>query len=468
LHHNAVTPPSFLISGTHSGVGKTTVTFILISLLRQIGYQIQPFKHGPDFIDPGYHRLASGRDSINLDFWMMGKQQIIQTFNDYMQNADIGIVEAMGALFDGKNGTGEGSAAHLALTLSLPTILVVDVYGITRSVNALLQGFLDFDPHLKISGIIFNRAGSQKHYEMIFDSLLPRFRSLSLGYLPRFSHLNIPERHLGLLTIEENLQMTQISEAYLKTAKETLDLRPLATKFEPIGAVACRISSRLKPPPIIRLGVAKDKAFCFYYQQNLNFLEDAGAELVYFSPLEDTELPQDLDGLYLGGGFPENFAQQLAENDGMKFQILRSAQVGMPIYAECGGLIYVCAKLLFEDESAFSMVGIFPHTIKWDKNYLAIRYVEIQTTRDTILGPKGLLIKGQEFHQTRLLNDLEQQDCCYEVRSSTNEQFLEGLYTKNVLASYMHLYFPSEEKIANHFVFQCKKYQQEKHVYSNT
>jgi cobyrinic acid a,c-diamide synthase len=200
-----------------------------------MGYQVQPFKHGPDFIDPGYHRLALGRDSINLDFWMMGKQQIIQSFNDYMQNTDIGIGEAMGALFDGKNGTEEGSAADLALTLFLPTILVVDVYGMTRSVNALLQGFLDFDPHLKISGIIFNRAGSQKHYEMIFDSLRPRFRSLSLGCLPRFSHLNIPE----------------------------------------------------------------------------------------------------------------NFARQLAENDGMKFQILRCAQRGMPIYAECGGLIYVCKKLLF-------------------------------------------------------------------------------------------------------------------------
>jgi cobyrinic acid a,c-diamide synthase len=460
-------PSSFLISGTHSGVGKTTVTFILISLLRQMGHQIQPFKHGPDFIDPGYHRLAAGRDSINLDFWMMGKQQIIQSFNYYMQNADIGIVEAMGALFDGKNGTEEGSAAHLASILSLPIILVVDVYGMTRSVNALLQGFLDFDPHLNIGGIIFNRAGGQKHYEMIFDSLLPRFRSLSLGYLPRFSHLSIPERHLGLLTIEENTQMAQISEAYLKTANTTLDLQLLTDKIEPLKKAVSGISGGIKSPQTIRLGVARDKAFCFYYRQNLNCLEEAGAELVYFSPLEDKELPLDLDGLYFGGGYPENFAQQLEENEGIRSQILRCAQRRMPIYAECGGLIYICKKLLFEDERAFSMVGIFPHTIKWDKNYLAIRYVEIRTIRDTILGPEGLLIKGQEFHQTRLLSDLEEQSYCYEVSSSTSEQFLEGFYTKNVLASYMHLYFPSAEKIANHFIFQCKMYQQEKYVYSN-
>ena len=209
-------PPSFLISGTHSGVGKTTASFILMSLFKKMGYQVQPFKHGPDFIDPGYHRLATGRDSINLDFWMMGKQHIIESFNHYIQKAEIGIVEAMGALYDGQNGTGEGSAAHLASLLSLPIIIVVDIYGMTRSVNALIQGFIDFDPTLSMAGIIFNRAGSQKHYDMILDSLLPRFRSLSLGYLPRFSHLSIPERHLGLITAEENVNMTRFSETYLK------------------------------------------------------------------------------------------------------------------------------------------------------------------------------------------------------------------------------------------------------------
>lgn len=461
---------SILISGTHCGVGKTTVSFILMSLLKQMGYQVQPFKHGPDFIDPGYHRLATGCDSINLDFWMMGADHIKESFNHYAKDADIAIIEAMGALFDGQNGTEKGSAAHLASLLHLPIILVVDVYGMTRSVNALLQGFLDFDPHVKIMGIIFNRAGSKKHYDMIFDSLLPRFRVLSLGYLPRFAHESIQERHLGLLTIEENDQIGKASEIYLKTALETLQLQPLLEQIGSAGQHIPIIKNTQKldstSPPKIRLGVAKDAAFCFYYKQNLNLLEEAGAELVYFGPIEDKVLPESLDGLYFGGGYPENFAKQLQDNITMKSQILNYARQGMPIYAECGGLIYLCEKLLYEDGNAFSMVGIFPYTVKWDKNYLAIRYVEIKTTQNSLLGPEGLVIKGQEFHQTRLLNSLEKPNGCYEITSSMNEKFLEGYQMNNTLASYMHLYFPSAVNVSHHFISQCKKYQQEKHAYS--
>lgn len=453
--------PSFLISGTHCGVGKTTVSFILMSLLKQKGYQVQPFKHGPDFIDPGYHRLATGRDSINLDFWMMGAEHIKESFDHYIQDADIAIVEAMGALFDGQNGTEQGSAAQLATLLNLPIILVIDVYGMTRSVNALLQGFFDFDPLVKIAGIIFNRAGSQKHYNMIFDSLLPRFRALSLGYLPRFSHESIQERHLGLLTVEENDQMGKTSEIYLKTARETLQLQSLLEQMGPKQKSLPVIMNTHKhvPTPKIRLGVAKDKAFCFYYSQNLKLLKEAGAELIYFSPLEDEELPSSLDGLYFGGGYPENFAKQLEDNAMMRSQILNYAKQGMPIYAECGGFIYLCEKLLYQDGKAFSMVGIFPHAIKWDSNYLAIRYVEIETTQDSLLGPKGLVIKGQEFHQTRLLNPPEQPNGCYKVTSSMHEQFFEGYPMKNTLASYIHLYFHSASNVCKNLILSCQHYQ---------
>lgn len=459
---------SFLISGTHSGVGKTTVSFILMSVLKQVGYQVQPFKHGPDFIDPGYHSLATGRNSINLDFWMMGEEQIVESFNYYLQNADIGIVEAMGALFDGKNGSEEGSAAHLATLLHLPIILIVDVYGMTRSVNALLQGFLDFNPALNIAGIIFNRAGGKKHYEMIFDSLLPRFRSLSLGYLPRFSEMSIPERHLGLLTIEENVCMAQFSETYLKTSQETLYLQPLLRKMGGSKRTNSVVAHFPRFSQKIRLGIAKDKAFCFYYLQNLNLLEEAGAELVYFSPLTDEKLPENLSGIYLGGGYPENFARELSENIPLNSEISKCAQEGMPIYGECGGFIYLCEKILFENGCDYQMIGVFPYTIKWEKNYLAIRYVEIKTTCQTILGPKEQIIRGQEFHQTRLLNSPEKEDCCYQVTSSTNESFLEGYKLKNVLASYLHLYFPSAKRISTNFVDQCEKYHQEKYAYSNT
>jgi cobyrinic acid a,c-diamide synthase len=463
---------SILISGTHCGVGKTTVSFILMSLLKQMGYQVQPFKHGPDFIDPGYHRLATGCDSINLDFWMMGAQHIKDSFNYYVKDTDIAIIEAMGALFDGENGTEKGSAAHLASLLDLPIILVVDVYGMTRSVNALLQGFLDFDPLVKVIGIIFNRVGSKKHYDMIFDSLLPRFRVLSLGYLPQFVHDSIQERHLGLVTIEENDQIGKTSKIYLKTALETLELQPLLEQIGSAGQHIRIVKNTQKfdstSTPKIRLGVAKDAAFCFYYKQNLNLLEEAGSELVYFSPIKDKVLPENLDGIYFGGGYPENFAKQLQDNIIMKSQILNYARQGMPIYAECGGLIYLCENLLVEDESVFSMVGVFPYTVKWDKNYLAIRYVEVKTTQNCLLGPEGLIIKGQEFHQTRLLNFIEKTNGCYEITSSMNEKFVEGYQMNNTLASYMHLYFPSALNIPHHFISQCKKYRQETYAYSST
>jgi cobyrinic acid a,c-diamide synthase len=458
---------SFLISGTHCGVGKTTVSFILMSLFKQMGYQVQPFKHGPDFIDPGYHRLATGRNSVNLDFWMMGVEHIKESFKQHTINADIAIVEAMGALFDGEKGTGNGSAAQLASLLHLPIILVVDVYGMTRSINALLQGFLDFEPHTKIEGVIFNRAGGQKHYEMIFDSLLPRFRMLSLGYLPRFSHeMGIQERHLGLVTVEENERISHDSKVYLETALKTLQLHPLLEQIGPaIQHPVTNTPSALISPKKIRLGVAKDKAFCFYYQQNLNVLEQAGAELVYFSPIEDQALPLDLDGIYFGGGYPENFAKKLQDNISMKSQILNYSKEGMPIYAECGGLIYLSDKLIYEDGETYSMVGVFPHLVKWDKNYLAIRYVEIKTTQRSILGPSGLTIRGQEFHQTRLFNSSIEPDSCYDVTSSTAEHFFEGYQINNTLASYIHLYFPSASSIPSHFISQCKQYQQEKYAF---
>jgi cobyrinic acid a,c-diamide synthase len=252
----------------------------------------------------------------------------------------------------------------------------------------------------------------------------------------------------------------------LKTALQTLQLQPL---LEQIGSAEQRIpvvknTQKLVPtsPPKIRLGVAKDAAFCFYYKQNLNLLEEAGAELVYFSPVKDMTLPESLDGLYLGGGYPENFVQQLQDNITMKSQILNYARQGMPIYAECGGLIYLCEKLLYEDGNSFSMVGVFPYIVKWDKNYLAIHYVEIKTTQNSLLGPEGLVIKGQEFHQTHLLNPLEKPNCCYDITSSMNEKFLEGYQMNNTLASYMHLYFPSAVNVPHHFISECKKYQHEK------
>lgn len=456
------TNKAFLISGTHSGVGKTTTSFVIMSLLKEKGYNIQPFKHGPDFIDPGYHQLATGKESINIDQWMMNTEYIQNTFIDVMKTADVGIVEGMGALFDGQNGTKKGSGAELSNILSVPVILVVDIYGMTSSVNALLQGFLDFDPQITIAGIIFNRAGSKKHYEMVEDVLLPRFKKISLGYLLFSSSINIPERHLGLVTVDEYDSIIEKCKPYLESSRNTLKIDKLINIFE-INKKEIFINKINENKHEVSIAVAKDKAFCFYYKMNLLALEQAGARLIYFSPLEDTHLPNDIDGIYFGGGYPEIFGEQLSLNP-IKKEILNKAIEGMPMYAECGGFIYLCEELQYENNTSYPMCGVFPYTVKWDKQYLAIKYVEIQTTKKSILGCKDLTIRGQEFHQTRLLNSLKIEDSCYLVTTSMDEQFFDGHIQNNVLGSYIHLYFPSNSKIALNFVQFCKNYQQEKNV----
>lgn len=429
--------PAFIIAGTHSGAGKTTTCNIVMSLLTEEGYRVQPFKHGPDFIDPGYHKASTGNESINLDFWMMGKNEISKSFESYLKQSDIGIVEGMGALFDGENGTEKGSGAELAHFLSLKIILVVDAFGMTRSVNALLKGFLEFDSNIKISGVIFNRVGSKKHYDMIYRSLVPEYQALSLGYILFTSDLEIKERHLGLTTIEENSSFKENLNHVLKDSRNTLNL----------SAITANISKKTFSFPVkkekarLHLGVAKDKAFCFYYRENLLSLEETGIKITYFSPLRDNKIPADVDGLYFGGGYPELFAKELSENHSFIESLRLSAKNGLPIYAECGGFIYLSKSIQNDYHVTYPLVGIFPYEILWDKTYLAIRYVEVETLQETWFGPEGTIIRGQEFHQTRIRNDANENESVFKVKSSSGEEFMHGIKKYNVLGSYFHLNF---------------------------
>jgi cobyrinic acid a,c-diamide synthase len=454
--------PAFLISGTHSGVGKTTVSFAVMSILHELGFNVQPFKVGPDFIDPGYHKLATGRESINLDLWMMGLSNVRKSFKLFSSPADVAVIEGMGALFDGERGTERGSAGYLAKRLDVPILLVVDVWGMTRSTVALIDGFMNFDPRARIAGVILNRAGSEGHYQMIWNSLPARLRRLVLGYLPRSTHLSVPERHLGLLTLEENTEALKVKEALLSSAKQTLDVDRLVRLFKirKKGVSEPSVSSKT-PPPKVRLGIAKDKAFCFYYTENLAMLREAGAELVPFSPLADVNLPDDLDGLYFGGGYPESFPDVLSENRNMRRKILELSRAGMPVYAECGGLMYVGRSLRNFDGRKHPMVSVLPLDTEMDKNYLAIKYVEVETTAETLLGPQGTKARGQEFHQSRLVSS-HTDNGCYRVTTNAGKVFSEGFKRANVLASYIHLHFKSNPSIPAHFVSRCLEYRRTK------
>jgi len=446
--------PAFVVAGTHSGAGKTTVTLVLLAALRRANYRVQPFKLGPDFIDPGYHRVVAGTTSINLDSWMTSLRTVRASFARHCAGSDVAVVESMGGLFDGAAGPRDDrSAAGLAKRLGAPVVLVVDIWGMTRSAHAVLNGFMEFDPQLEVAGFVLNRAGSHRHAGMVVESLPARLRNRCLGYVLRSDGLAIPERHLGLLTAEENALGPKWRSA-LEEAGRTLDLDALSRIF-----CLVRHSPRSDAPPKprrearARIAVARDQAFCFYYPENLAMLEEAGAELSYFSPVRDEHLPADTGGIYLGGGYPESFAAELAANARMKKTIAAAAARGMPIYAECGGLMYLGRTLRTVDGVAHPMASVFPLDVVMDPAHLAIRYADIRTTVATLLGPRGTTARGHEFHQSRLT--AAPRPVAFRAKASDGSPFRDGFVTRNVLASYVHLHFASNPSIAARFVEAC-------------
>jgi cobyrinic acid a,c-diamide synthase len=445
---------AFVVAGTHSGVGKTTTTLALIRAFIHNGLAVQPFKFGPDFIDTAYHGEAAGRPSVNLDLWMMGAENVKTTFERYSGGADIAVIEAMGALFDGENGTDRGSAAFLAKILHVPVVLVIDVWGMTRSVVPLLDGFFRFDPALRFTGFVLNRAGSVRHADMVRRALPEPLRKLCLGHILRHDALEIRERHLGLMTVDENVVQTATRRAAFEEAAKGLDLHRLMPR--PRNATYAKVARSIARNPV-RIGIARDAAFCFYYAENLRLLEEAGAELCPFSPISDPGVPEGIAGLYLGGGYPESFVDELAGNNSLKQQLRELAGAGMPVYAECGGFMYLGRTLTRANGAAVPMAGIFGLDTLMDPAHLAIRYVAVRTYSESPLGPPGTVARGQEFHQSRIIGRGVGASL-YDVESSTGERYQEGYLSGAAMGSYIHLHFASNPDIPRHFVTTCARW----------
>jgi cobyrinic acid a,c-diamide synthase len=442
-------PPlsAIVVAGTHSGVGKTSITLGLIGALRRRGLTVQPFKVGPDFIDPLHHQHASGRLPRNLDGWMLDPDTNLERFVRTTADADVAVIEGVMGLFDGSEGKSDrGSTAEMAKLLQLPVVLVVDASAMARSAAALIHGFAAFDPDVRVAGVILNNVGGEIHADMIREAVAGAIPIL--GALPRAADIVVPERHLGLhlpyearrdyvdrlaSLIEEHLDLDQLLEVG-RTERRTIQPTPPA------------------PKSTVRIGVARDEAFCFYYADNLELLEQAGAELVEFSPINDA-LPDDLDGLYIGGGYPELHAGRLAANDGMKTAIRQFAAAGGPIYAECGGLMYLADKLELED-ATYPLCGVLPFSTRMPAP-LKIAYVEITTT-DGLFGP-GHTARGHLFHRSEISGEPTAARC-YRVQTSRGDQTEEGYHLGNVLASYAHLHFASEPKLAAAFLDHCQSF----------
>jgi cobyrinic acid a,c-diamide synthase len=436
---------AIVVAGTHSGAGKTSVTLGLIGALARRGLVVQPFKVGPDFIDPLHHTQAAGRASRNLDGWMLDSDANRVCFARASADADAAVIEGVMGLFDGsEGGSDRGSTAEMAKLLGLPVTLVIDASAMARSAAALIHGFADFDPDLRIAGVILNNVGGEAHAEMIREAVAGDMPIL--GAIPRSPDLVVPERHLGLHLPHEAHQDYVGQLATLIEQHVDLDQLLGATRTErPASPPAVTV-----PTPTVRIGVARDEAFCFYYADNLDLLEQEGAELVEFSPIADP-LPAGLDGLYIGGGYPELHAADLAANTSARGAIREFAAARGPIYAECGGLMYLGEALELEDWT-HPLCGILPFSTKMPAP-LKLAYVDVETTGG--LFGEGRFARGHLFHHSEIATEATIQRC-YRLRTTRGEKSEEGYGAGNVLASYVHLHFASAPDLVPAFIARCR------------
>ena len=448
----AETMKGFVVAGPASGVGKTTVTLALMAVYRKRGLCVQPFKCGPDFIDSGHHTRVCGRPSRNLDGWMLSADVNGGVFGRSASGADVCIVEGVMGLFDGASAKCEaGSTAEMAKLLGLPVVLVVDASSVARSVAALVHGFETFDPKVKMLGVIFNKVGGPAHYALLRDAVESTCGSVALGYLPRDEQIQIPERYLGLFTAGEDL-LPNASLAHLaEMAEANIDVEKLLEYAAPFVSLPVAPGSAAASPRL-RLGVARDRAFCFYYEDNLDALRAAGAEIVEFSPLLDTALPAGLDALYFGGGYPELYAGGLSTRRQMLAGVKKFADEGGTIYAECGGLMYLADKIITRQGETFSMAGVLPLAVQMTDHLVNFGYAEVCLAKDCLWGSAGTCARGHSFHCSTI-TESGPMDQTYRVSYTLAKRVeAEGFRIQNVLASYIHLHFLSCPGLAATFV----------------
>jgi cobyrinic acid a,c-diamide synthase len=441
---------AFMVAGTASGVGKTTVALTLMAMLRERGLRVQPFKCGPDFLDTGHHSAICGRASRNLDTWMLDDKANRAIFSSGCRDADAAVVEGMMGLYDGVAGGGEeGSAAQIAKLLALPVVLVIDAGKSARSSAAVVKGFESFDPEVRFAGIVLNHVGSESHYRLLETAICSVTTIPLLGHLPTDAAIAIPERHLGLHTTEETTSAENRLTAFAQNGMQHLNIAPLLDRawtdaaIEDVATPAPKIQQTR-----VRIGVARDKAFSFYYEDNFDLLRENGAEVVPFSPLADAALPQNLDALYLGGGYPELYADALSRNTTMSAGIRALAESLKPVYAECGGMIYLGRALTTLDGRSYAMAGVLPIEFEMTPRLVHFGYVNVEFVEDCLLGNKGTEVRGHSFHCSRVLPG-SQMPAVYRLKYSlSGREELEGYQFKNVLASYVHLHFRGNPTMA--------------------
>jgi cobyrinic acid a,c-diamide synthase len=454
--------PRLVIAGTHSGVGKTSTVLGILGALRRRGVQVQGFKVGPDFIDPMYHREVTGVPSHNLDAWLMGQDGVRRAFARVAPADGVAIIEGVMGMFDGRATGPEGSTAEVAAILQSPVLLVVDVGGMSRSAAAIVQGYARFDPAVRVVGVVLNRVGGPRHYHLVKTAIEEQAGVPVWGYLPWDDGLVLPERHLGLVPVGEDAAFQRVCTALGAAADHTIDIPSIikAAQSAPAFAIA-QDATPSATATATRIGVARDVAFNFYYEANLRWLRRWGAELVEFSPLHDPGLPVDVDGLYFGGGFPEVFAKGLTENLPFIASLRRAHEAGLPIYAECGGLMYLVAAIRDTAGAHYPMVGLLPGVCRLTDRLQNFGYKEVRSLRDSLLGPTGLRTRGHEFHYS-IWEGRPAGTSLYRTRSSHGEEQEEGYSAANLAASYVHLHFDACPEVARSLVDKAAAFRRQR------
>ncbi len=467
--------PRLVIAGVHSGAGKTTFTCAILAALRQRGLRVAAFKAGPDYIDPTYLRLAAGAACRNLDPWMLPPDVVQLLFQRAASGSSVAIVEGVMGLYDGRGAGGasgegedEGSTAHLAKLLDAPVLLVVSAAAASRTVAAVVLGCQHFDPQVRLAGVLLSGIASPRHLELVAGPITRATGLPVLGYLPTRPELALPERHLGLVPALEQGVGSDFFARLAAQAAETIDLDrvlaiahdappfPAPGPHEVLLPAAAQGAARER----VRIALALDDAFHFYYEDGLDLLRDAGAELVPFSPLRDETLPDGVQGIYLGGGFPEVFAAELTANRAMRGAIRKAACGGLPIYAECGGLMYLGRGIVDERGRRQTMAGVLPCWSVMGQPRVTLGYRVARARRASLLLPAGKTVRGHEFHWSVLDRAIDAATAAYDLESASGQPAgIEGYVAgprDNVLASYVHLHFGADLALAPAFVRACR------------
>jgi cobyrinic acid a,c-diamide synthase len=460
----ATNPARLIIAGVASGVGKTTISTGLMAALAARGLRVQGYKVGPDYIDPTYHRAATGRPSYNLDTWLSSQTMVRQRFDASMHDTDIALIEGVMGLFDGRKGTlDSASTAEIARLLNAPVLLVIDVSRMGQSAAALVSGFQKLDPRVQVAGVLLNRVASPDH-EATLRYAIEKWTGVPVfGVLRRDPLLTLPARHLGLVPAPEATVEVQALGNMIAHVVDIDEIVRLARSAGPLPSETTEMAihddslhlslETVHAMPPIRVGIALDTAFSFYYPETLEAFAHMGVEVIPFSPLNDQNPPDGMDLLYFGGGFPELFAERLAANHTMLAGVRSAVQQGVPVYAECGGYMYLGQQCIDAANNGHAMVGVLPYTFRMGTERAQLGYREIITARETIIGPAGTKLRGHEFHWSHLVDPLSREHAAYELEGRENTR--EGYADATILASYVHVPLAANPHVMTRLIHNC-------------